>query len=104
MKYSFHSRTNCHGVTIQVQGEQGGVSPLRAYSSARRDQQTMIQKGASAGKGLVSDSLTLRDLSMRQAQRYWIPILQIKDTQIEPKKLILIQAAIYNEHDVLKIL
>lgn len=59
MKYSFHSRTNCHGVTIQVQGEQGGVSPLRAYSSARRDQQTMIQKGASAGKGLVSGDKTM---------------------------------------------
>lgn len=29
------------------------------------------------------------------------PNLQIKDTQIEPKKLILIQAAIYNEHEVL---
>lgn len=44
---------------LQVQGEQDGVSPLRAYSSARRDQQTMIQKGASAGKGLVRGDKTV---------------------------------------------
>lgn len=37
----------------------GGVSPTRAYSSARRDQQTMIQKGASAGKGLAWGDKTM---------------------------------------------